>query len=159
MAEVVEEFLADRKSAELSAIHLRDLRYRLHRFAKAFAHLIGDVTGSMVQTFITTLNNQQTGKPSAARSKKNALRQIVSLFNFARRMKYIAADIALEISEVQAPKKQHATIGIYTADQISRLLSVADAEIIPAIAIAAFAGLRSRKFRASIGARLNLWNG
>lgn len=140
--EVVEEFLTDRASAGLSLIHLRDLTYRLQRFAKAFEMPIAEVTGAMVQKFITTLKHQGTGKPSAARSKENALRQIVSVFNYARRMKYVTSDAAFEISEVQAPKQVHTEIGIYTPEEITRLFSAADSEILPALAIASFAGLR-----------------
>ena len=32
------------------------------------------------------------------------LRVIVSLFNFARRMKYVSADLAFEIAEIPTPK-------------------------------------------------------
>lgn len=140
--EVVAEFLEDRTNAGLSAIHLRDLTYRLQRFARSFPVPIAEVTSRMVQDFISTLKHQGTGKPSAARSKENALRQIVSIFNFARRMKYVPADLAFDISEVQAPKQSQSVIEIYTAEEITKLLRTADPEIVPAMAIAAFAGLR-----------------
>jgi integrase len=70
------------------------------------------------------------------------LRQIVSLFNFARRHKYVPAELALELSEISTPKKQHAPIGIYTPDEMLAILAAADETVIPALAIAAFAGLR-----------------
>ena len=69
------------------------------------------------------------------------LRQIVSLFNFARRQKYMPADLTLELSEISTPRKQHAPIGIYTPDEMRAILSAADGPS-PALAIAAFAGLR-----------------
>jgi len=68
--------------------------------------------------------------------------QIIGLFNFGRRQKYVPTGLAIEISEISAPKKQHAPIGIYTPDEIRSILASADAEITPALAIAAFAGLR-----------------
>jgi hypothetical protein len=63
---------------------------------------------------------------SRIRTKENMLRQIVSLFNFARRQKYVPAELALELSEISTPKKQHAPIGIYTTDEMRAVLAAAD---------------------------------
>jgi integrase len=143
VAEVVAEFIADRQSAGCSEIHLRDLRIRLaQQFATAFAVRMGALTAPLVQTYIYGLKNTRTGKPASNRSKENMLRCVVSLANFARRMKYIPAELALELSEIPTPKKQPSSIGIYTPGEITKLLAAADSEIIPALAIAAFAGLR-----------------
>lgn len=143
VSEVVAEFIADRESAGCSQIHLRDLRIRLgQQFASAFQLPISAVTAAVVRTYIYGLKNTKTGNPAAPRSKENMLRGVVSLFNFARRMKYIAADLALEISEIPRPKKQHASIGIYAPGEVRAMLAAADTEVSPALAIAAFAGLR-----------------
>ncbi len=143
VAETVVEFIADRRSAGCSEIHLRDIDTRLKKqFALAFAIPINTVAAPLVQQWIYGLKHSKTKKPAAARSKENMLRQVVSLFNFARRMKYVATDLALEVAEIPTPKKQHAAIGIYTPDQIEKMLGKADSEITPALAIAAFAGLR-----------------
>jgi len=48
------------------------------------------------------------------RSKENILRAIKSLFNFARKQRYIPREIADEIAEVAAPKGEVSKIGIYT---------------------------------------------
>lgn len=87
-----------------------------------------------------TLENDQ--KQASNRTKENMLRVVVSLFNFARRMNYVSADLALEITEIPTPKKQQAPVGIYTADEISAILAAAETDIVPALAIGAFAGLR-----------------
>ncbi len=143
VAEVVAEFIADRQSAGCSEIHLRDLRIRLaQQFAMAFAVRMGALTAPLVQAYIYGLKNTRTGKPASNRSKENMLRCVVSLANFARRMKYVPAELALELSEIPTPKKQHKPIGIYTPAEITKLLAAADSEIIPALAIAAFADLR-----------------
>jgi hypothetical protein len=113
VAEVAAEFIADRTSAGCSAIHLRDLRIRLaQQFAPAFGLPITATTGPTVQAFIYNLKNQKTGQPSANRSKENMLRCVASLYGFARRMKYIPSDLALEITEIPTPKKQSKPIGI-----------------------------------------------
>ena len=143
VAEIAAEFIADRANAGCSEIHLRDLRIRLvSQFATAFALPMVALTAPLVQAYIYGLQNTRTRKPSSNRSKENMLRCVVSLANFARRMKYIPAELALELSEIPTPKKQHAPIGIYTPGEITKLLAAADSEIIPALAIAAFAGLR-----------------
>ena len=142
VAEVVAEFIADRRSAGCSAVHVHDLEVRLGQFSKAFVLPMIAVSAPLVQQWIYGLKNHKNGKATSARTKENMLRQIVSLFNFARRQKYVPTELALEFSEIPAPKKQHAPIGIYTPDEIRAILAAADAEIIPALAIAAFAGLR-----------------
>jgi len=140
--EVVREFIADRRSAGCSAVHVHDLEIRLGQFSKAFSLPIMPVSTPTVQQWIYGLKNQKTERAVAARTKENMIRQIVSLFNFARRQKYLPAELALEISEIPAPKKQHAPIGIYTAEEMRAVLAKADEAIVPALAIAAFAGLR-----------------
>ena len=142
VAEVVAEFIADRRSAGCSEVHLHDLETRLGQFSLAFQLPVIAVSAPLVQQWIYGLKNQKTKQATAARTKENMLRQIVSLFNFARRQKYVPAELALELSEISTPRKQHAPIGIYTADHMSAILAAADAAIIPALAIAAFAGLR-----------------
>lgn len=142
VAEVVAEFIADRRSAACSAVHVHDLETRLGQFSRAFVLPIIAVSAPLVQQWINGLRNQKTKKDTAARTKENMLRQIVSLFNFARRQKYVPAELVLELSEISTPRKQHAPIGIYSADEMRAILAAADAAIVPALAIAAFAGLR-----------------
>jgi integrase len=142
VAEVVAEFIADRRSAGCSAVHIHDLETRLGQFSKAFVLPIIAVSAPLVQQWIYGMKNQKTKQATAGRTKENMLRQIVSLFNFARRQKYVPAELALELSEISTPRKQHAPIGIYTPDEMRAMLAEADAAIVPALAIAAFAGLR-----------------
>src|ERR1035441_7278042 len=106
--EVVAEFIADRRSASCSAVHVHDLEIRLGQFSKAFELPIMAVSAPLVQQWIYGLKNQKTKQAVAARTNENMLRQIVSLFNFARRQKYVPAELALELSEISTPKKQHA---------------------------------------------------
>ena len=142
VAEIVADFIADRRSAGCSEIHLNDLEIRLGQFSRAFELPIMAVSPVLVQQWIYGLKNQKTKKDCAARTKGNMHRQIVSLFNFARRQKYVPAELALELSEISTPKKKHAPILIYTADEMRAILAKADAAITPALCIAAFAGLR-----------------
>ncbi len=142
VTEAVQEFIADRGSAGCSGIHLRDLSIRLGQFSRAFAMPLGAVTAPLVQQWVYGLKHAVTGRPASNRTKENMLRQICSLFSFARRMKYVPAELAFEIADIPAPKKEHTEIGIYTAEQIAAMLAKADAEIVAPLAIAAFTGLR-----------------
>ncbi|MGA2029407.1 MAG: site-specific integrase [Verrucomicrobiota bacterium] len=142
VAEVVAEFIADRRSADCSAVHIKDLEVRLGQFSKAFVLPMIAVSAPLVQQWIYGLKKQKTKKDTAARTKENMLRQIVSLFNFARRQKYVPAELALELSEISTPRKVPAPIGIYPPDEMRAILAAADAAIVPALAIAVFAGLR-----------------
>ena len=142
VTEAVQEFIADRGSAGCSGIHLRDLSIRLGQFSRAFEMPLGAVTAPLVQQWVYGLMNTVTGRPASNRTKENMLRQVCSLFNHARRMKYVPAELAFEIADIPAPKKQHTEIGIYTANQISAMLAAADDEIVAPLAIAAFTGLR-----------------
>lgn len=143
VAEVAEEFIADRRSAGCSEVHLHDLKTRLIRqFAPAFQLPITAVTAPMVREWVYGQKRKRDNGPTSARNKENQLRTISSMFQFARRQKLVPADLALEIAEIPAPKKRPAPIGIYNAGEITHILAAADDEIKPALAIAAFAGLR-----------------
>jgi integrase len=142
VAEVAAEFIADRRSAGCSAVHIHDLKVRLGQFSKAFVLPILAVNAPLVQQWIYGMKNKKNGKPTSARTKENMLRQIVSLFNYARRQKFVPAELTLELSEISTPRKQPAPIGIYTPDEIRAILAPADSAIVPPLAIAAFAGLR-----------------
>jgi integrase len=140
--EAVEEFIADRKSAKSSAIHLRDLGVRLGQFSRAFLMDLHLVAAPDVQQWVYGLTREHDQQPASNRTKENMLRQIVSLFNFARRQKWVTAELAAEIGDIPVPKSAHSAVTIYTAAEIAGMLSAAEPELVPALAISAFAGLR-----------------
>lgn len=142
VAEVVAELIAEKESANLSDEHLRDLRKRLHPFAKAFHTPIGSVTAELVRAYLAALRKPD-GSPVAPRTKLNFLRCICGLFHFARKRRYVPRDLVDEIAEIDLPKPGHVEIGVFTPAQMRALLAVAEADILPALAIGAFAGLRT----------------
>jgi len=142
VAELVSEFIEDRRSGGCSAHNLRDLNIRLGRFARAFAMPLASIEPSTLREYIRSLTNGSTGAPAMNRSKENTLRAIKSLFNFARKQRYIPREIADEIAEVAAPKGEVSKIGIYTPVEVTCILNQVEGENRSALAIAAFAGLR-----------------
>lgn len=140
--EAVDEFIADRKSAKSSAIHLRDLGVRLGQFSRAFLMGLHHVSAPEVQQWVYGLTREHDQEPASNRTKENMLRQIVSLFNFARRQKWVSAELAVEMGDIPVPKSAHTAVTIYNAAEIAGMLNAAEADLVPALAIGAFAGLR-----------------
>jgi integrase len=142
VAEVVAELIAEKESANLSDEHLRDLRKRLTPFAKSFQMPIGSVSAELVRTYLANLH-KLGGIPVAPRTKLNFLRCICGLFHFARKRRYVPRDLVDEISEIDLPKPSHVEIGVFTPAQLRDMLAVAESDIVPALAIGAFGGLRT----------------
>lgn len=142
VAEVVAELIAEKESANLSDEHLRDLRKRLTPFAKAFQMPIGSVTAELVRAYLAALGKPD-GSPVAPRTRLNFLRCICGLFHFARKRRYVPRDLVDEIAEIDLPKPGHVEIGVFTPAQMRALLAAAAPDILPALAIGAFAGLRT----------------
>lgn len=143
VAETVEEFITDRRSGGNSDVHLRDLRIRLGQFQQSFQVPIASVTPAAVREFIRTRLNEKTGKPTTNRTKQNLLRMVVSLFNFARKQRYVTRDLADEIAEIESPKAESAPIEVFTPTEFKAILAAADEAVLPALAIGGFAGLRT----------------
>ncbi|MCW5559432.1 MAG: site-specific integrase [Verrucomicrobiae bacterium] len=68
---------------------------------------------------------------------------VVSLFNFARQQRYVARDFADEIAEIPAPKLEVVAAGIFTPDDMAKLLASAEESDQVLLAFGAFAGLRT----------------
>ena len=140
VAEVVTELIENRRASNLSDLYLRDLRLRLERrFAAAFKVPISSVTTSDIQSFIEGLK----GKP---RTKKNFLRAIGTLFAFAKNKGYVP-EIHPGIRMVEFKANSTGKIEIFTPAEMETLLNGARAELVPALAIAAFCGLRSEEVK------------
>ncbi|HEY5298094.1 MAG TPA: tyrosine-type recombinase/integrase [Verrucomicrobiae bacterium] len=77
------------------------------------------------------------------RTKQNYLRVIGALFRFAIGRKYLPKDSIDEIEAVQPPKDDGGEIEIFTPKEMREILLAARPEMIPFLAIGAFAGLRS----------------
>jgi integrase len=141
--------LAAKRTAKLSEFHLRDLTSRLNRFSDSFEISIGDVTGTMLQAWLDKLD-------VTARTKQNYLRIIAMLFRFAIRRKHLPKDAFDEIQAVQPPKQKNDEVAIFTADEMSELLAVVRSEMVPWLAIGAFAGLRSAEIHRLDWQEINL---
>ncbi len=103
---------------------------------------IGSVTAELVRSYLAALHKPD-GSPVAPRTRLNFLRCICGLFHFARKRRYVPRDLVDEIAEIDLPKPGHVEIGVFTPAQMRALLAAAAPDILPALAIGAFAGLRT----------------
>jgi integrase len=140
VAEVASEFLAskehDRKTGgKVSDRYLQDLRYRLGRLEAAFDCQLAQVSGSRLQDWFVA-------EEFSPQSRVNFTRVLSVFIGFAKRKGYLPRDWD-ELEQVECVKVSPAIIGIFACDEIARLLNAASPEFLPALAIGAFAGLRT----------------
>jgi integrase len=133
VADVVAELLAVKEKRGASARYLQDLRYRLGRVAEAFQKDTCNVTTADLQAWLDA-------QKLAPQSYQNFRRVANLLFEFAAARGY-AADNPVE--GVESVKVNARDVDIFTPDEMARLLAAASPDFLPALAIGAFAGLRS----------------
>ena len=140
VAEVVAELIENRRGSNASELYLRDLRVRLEkRFAAAFVVPITSVTTADIQQFID-------GLKGAPRTKKNFLTTIGTLFSYAKNKCYLPESHP-GVTKVEFKATGTGKIEIFTPGEIKTLLAKAKPTLIPALAIGAFAGLRSEEIK------------
>lgn len=130
---LVSELLAAKEADGASKRYLQDLSWRLNRFAQDFGK-------RMVATITSTeINDWLRGLRVAPVSRNNYRRVLVVFFNHAVKGKYAASFSGEDIDQA---KEVHGAPGILTVQQTARLLEAASPELLPYLAIGAFAGLR-----------------
>jgi integrase len=140
VADVVAELMENRRSNGKSELYLRDMRVRLEqRFAGAFHVPISSISTSDIEKFLDDVK----GRP---RTKKNFLTLIGTLFEFAKSRGYLVESHPV-ISKVQFSAEDVGDIEIFTPEEMSALLAAAKPALVPVLAIAAFAGLRSEEIK------------
>ncbi len=113
--------------------HLEDLRSRLGQFARAFdGRTLASFTAPEIDAWLRSL-------PVANLTRNNFRRVVGGLFSFGSQKGWCVEN---PVAKLGKAKVAHKKVGILTAEQTARLLSNAPADTIPALAIAAFCGLR-----------------
>ncbi len=144
--EVAAELIADQKARGSSGVHLRDLESRLGRFAETFQAPIATLTAPQIRDYLRKLTAVD-GKPVKNRTRRNVQRILSTFFNFARKQKFVTRELCDEIAEIEAPKVENTEIGIFKPEQLRAILNEAADDILPAICIAAFCGLRTAELQ------------
>lgn len=137
--EVVKECLEAKRKDGLSARYRRQLGYDLDRFKGRFKNYIGDVSGVMIDEWLRSLD-------LAPRTRNNLRASFQVLFNFAKARKYLARDHD-EMASVSLVKDADGEIGIFRPGELRELLAMAKPELVPALVIGAFAGVRHEEIQ------------
>jgi len=131
--ELVKEVLAVKKADGSSERYLGDLRSRLTQFATTFEkRAVASITGPDVDKWLRALK-------VAPITRNNFRRVLIVAFNYAKAQGYCVDNPAE--SSAQA-KEIGGDVEIFTVPEIVALLENASAELVPFIAIGAFAGIR-----------------
>lgn len=133
VAEMIADALAARRRSGLSSRHIRDMQGKLGRFQKVFG-----------KRSVATINRKEVedwlhGLKLAPASVNSYRRILVVAFNDAKRNGYLDQNPA---ELVRQAKVIEAEVGILTPREAAILLTGADDEIRPVIALGLFAGLR-----------------
>ncbi len=140
MAELLERVVSARERAGQSASHIRDLRSKLGRFSEKFGvRSVATITADEIGSWIHGL--------ALAPASVNSYRRIlVVAFNDAISGGFIEEG-KNPAMKVKQSKVVEGEVGILTPKQAEALLGAADAEILPAIAIGLFCGLRAAELQ------------
>lgn len=133
------EFLERKRQDGLSARWLADLEDRLGRFAGAHDCALGDLCARDIDDWLRGLD-------ISPRSRKNYRTAISTLANWAKGRGYLSAAWD-ETGKIDIGRSQPGQVHILSPDQLRALLGQASAQIIPFIALGAFAGVRSAEIR------------
>jgi integrase len=138
--ELVDELLKVKEADGASDRYLSDLRSRLTQFSESFnGKPVAEITSSQVDEWLRSLSDKETGKRLSPVTRNNFRRVLIVAFNFAREHGYSAGNPAEKSARA---KVIESAIGILTVEETARLFESAAPELIPYIAIGAFAGLR-----------------
>jgi integrase len=131
---LIDDYLAVQKRLKRSQPHIKDLQQRLGRFKEDFGELpLRTITTKELETWLHALK-------LSAQSINNFRSRLAALFAYAEKRGYIDKNPVSVIDKIklvdEAPE-------IFTPGQLQNLLQKAPADLLPTIALGAFAGLRT----------------
>jgi integrase len=149
VAEVVDELIETKEADGLSDVYLKDLRGRLGRFKEAFKMQISLVTTADIERFLREVKvvEKVAGggvrhRAASPKSRNHYRAAIGTLFYFAEARGYVPKGL-VDIEAVAVAKQKDGEIEIFRPEEMARILAAAKPELVPFLAIGAFAGLRS----------------
>jgi integrase len=141
VAQLVDEVREAKRKDGRSEVYLRDLRYRLNKFVEDFGHRpIAGVT-------VDELDNWLRALPYSPQSRTNYRTVIGLLFSYADSRGIIERN---PISRTAKPKLIDSPPEIFSVDELRGLLESAAGvapDVLPMLAIGAFAGLREAEIQ------------
>lgn len=138
IVDAVTDFIATRKSRGASILYVKDLECRLGHFAAACT------TKTTVTVGTADVQAWLDGLKLGPQSQINYRRCLITLFEFCKSRGYCRFNPAVETEAIKI--RRRGGIPIFTPEEIARLLEAArsnNPDFVPALAIGAFAGIRS----------------
>jgi integrase len=136
VADLVTEFLAEKKKQGRGARTLETLKSHCKRFGDAVKMNIGEVTASDVEKFVDDLK-------VGPRTHDNIVDSINTLVEYAKRKRYLASDYDEITRIVRLDTDDDGPIEIFSLEEMQALIDADDDLLLAFIAIGGFAGLRS----------------
>jgi integrase len=131
---LIDEYLAGQQRLKRSQTHIYDLRQRLGRFKETFGDRpLRTVTTNEIEAWLHDLD-------LSAQSVNNYRSRIAALFSYGLKREYVERN---PVSSVDKIKLVDEAPQIFTPEQIQKLLDSAPADLLPCLALCAFAGLRT----------------
>ena len=147
------EVLAAKQKDGFSALYLADLRKRLNRFARVFGDRpIAAITVEELDDWLRNLD-------CAPKTRANFRANVGVLFSYAERRRMIDSN---PVKRTSAPKLIDKAPEIFSVDELSALLKAASTvspDVVPMLAIGAFAGLRESEIKRLDWHEVNLQRG
>ena len=134
VAQLRDEFLESQRKAKRSIRHQQDLRDRLGRFCETFGDRpVRVLRADEVEDWLHGLNLSPV-------TTNNYAVRVGSMFNYGVKRHYLEANPFTGIAKVKSDDEPPE---IFTVDELQKLLFAAPPDLIPFLALGAFAGLRS----------------
>ena len=137
VAALVELFLKSVKDQEKSRRYTLDMQARLHKAAESFTGYVADIQATDINRWL------QDMKHASGRTKNNYRASLATLLSFARQEGYLPRGVQTEAEFSKRYNGKGGEIGIYTPEKLKALLFHIEPRLLPAVAIGAFAGLRT----------------
>ena len=153
-SECAEIFIRHQRAANVTPIQIKTLEKHFRRFNTVFGkRKIHEVTTLQITDWLTKCTDERTGKPWSVKTRTSVTGSLVSLSIFAQEvLQAIASTGKTAFQKVRRPKKDsREAVEIYTPAEIKAFLEAAvehDIDLIPAIVVGCFAGLRPFEFHA-----------
>jgi integrase len=131
---LIDEYLAGQQRLNRSQAHIYDLRQRLSRFKETFGgRPLRTVTTNDIDAWLHDLD-------LSAQSVNNYRSRIAALFSYGLKREYVERN---PVSSVDKIKLIDEAPEIFAPEQIQNLLNSAPSDLLPCLALCAFAGLRT----------------
>ncbi|MBN8247216.1 MAG: tyrosine-type recombinase/integrase [Verrucomicrobia bacterium] len=141
LAKCVDEYQAAKEAKKRSERHLATLRSILGRFHRDHpGKCISDFDTAGIQSWLDRLKRED-GEPVSAQTRKSHASVVGSLFEYLRRRGAVAENPCRDLERESADSE--GDVEFWTPDEAATLLRAADLVILPGLAIALFAGVRT----------------